>query len=324
VLLGVVFYFSGGRVVSTDDAYVKARRVDISARIGGSVASVDVKENQHVHKGQKLFELDRRARLIDVQDATARLNSAKLQVAALKATYRQRRADVQAAESSLAFRTRELKRQRKLAAGGVASQAQLERARNAYDDARQGLAAARQKESNALALLGGDADIDVDAHPAVQQAKAALDKAQLNLSYTVVDAPMDGIVSGVDRLQAGEHINANQPLFALSSDKQVWVEANFKETALTYMRPGQLATIHVDEFPRRSFHGRVDSFSPGTGASFSLLPPENATGNWIKVVQRVPVRIRIDDPDARWPLSAGLSATVDVDTHHSRLAALLP
>ena len=312
-------YFTGGRIVTTDDAYVQAAHVNISANIAGRVTKIFVKENQQVHQGDPLFELDDRDYLIALQDAKAKLASAKLQITALKATYFQRQADVTSAESTLLYQTREFARQQHLASKGIASQAQLELAQHELDDAREKLNAVKQEQKNVSSLLGKDLAMNINDHPTVLQAQAMLERAQLNLTYTVIKAPMDGIVSKVDRLQPGAYINAAAPVFSLISNTTVWVEANFKETELVYMRTGQQATIDIDAYPGRTFHGSVESLSSGTGSSFSLLPPENATGNWVKVVQRLPVRIDINDLDPKSPLHSGLSAVVKVDTHHSRL-----
>ena len=321
VLIAAIFYFTGGRIVSTDDAYVQAARVDISANIAGRVTKIFVKDNQPVHQGDPLFQLDDRDYLIALADASARLANARLQVAAMKATWLQRQADVLAAAATVRYQSREFERQKVLAAKGIASQAQLDVAQHALADATQKLSAVRQEQKNVGALLDNHLEANTGTHPTIQQAQAMLARAQLNLSYTVIKAPMDGIVSRVDLLQVGEYIHAAAPAFALISSNNVWVEANFKETALGYMRPGQQATIDIDAYPDRSFHGHVESLSPGTGSSFSLLPPENATGNWVKVVQRLPVRIHLDDLDPKRPLQSGLSAVVDVDTQHSRLKA---
>jgi membrane fusion protein (multidrug efflux system) len=317
--IAAVVYFTGGRIVSTDDAYVQAARVDISTNVAGRVTKIFVRENQQVHQGDPLFQLDDRDYLIAIEDAKAKLADARLQIGALKATYLQRQADARAAEATVLYQTREFERQKNLAAKGIASQAQLDQAQHALSDAEQRLIAAKQVKSNVRTLLSDDPALDIDEHPAVQQARAMLERAQLNLTYTLIKAPMDGIVSKVDQFQSGNYVNAAVPVFSLTSDKNVWVQANFKETELTHMRPGQQATIEVDAYPGSTFHGSVESLSSGTGSSFSLLPPENATGNWVKVVQRLPVRIHIDDPDPKQPLHSGLSAVVKVDTHHSRL-----
>jgi membrane fusion protein (multidrug efflux system) len=168
-----------------------------------------------------------------------------------------------------------------------------------------------------LAQLGGNPDIAIDDHPMVQRAKAALGIAEVDLADTVVKAPEDGIVTKVEQLQVGDYITAATPVFSMMSN-QVWVEANFKETELTHMRPGQTATVEVDTYPGVDFRGKVGSLSPGTGLTFSLLPPENATGNWVKVVQRLPVRLALESTDPDHPLRAGMSVTVEVDTKYRR------
>jgi len=317
-VVALTLYLLGGRYVSTDDAYVEAGRVDVSANISGRVISIAVHDNALVRKGDVLFTFDERPWRIKEEAAEARLAAARLQVAGLKATYLQRKADEKAAADTLLYEQKELKRQQSLAAEGISSARQLDEQRHALDAAQQGLTAAKQQTAQAFADLGGEPDAPIDSHPQVQEAKAALDDAQLNLSYTTVKAPIDGVVSKVEQLQVGDYVNAAQPLFALVSQNNMWVEANFKETDLTYMRPGQEASFVVDAFPGAEFKGKVESTSPGTGSSFSLLPPENSSGNWVKVVQRVPVRISIEGEHADLPLAAGMSVNVEVDTEHHR------
>jgi len=324
LLLFGFFYLTGGRYVATDDAYVQAARTDISSNIAGRVTAVNVHDNQVVHRGDVLFTLDDRELKIAVESAKAALQTARLQVGGLKATYQQHQADVKAAQDTVAYLKHEYERQQKLAAQGISSQIQLDQARHAYQDAIQQVSANTSQRANVSASLNNQPDIDVNIHPTVMTAQAVLDRAELNLSYATVRAPVDGIVTKVDQLQVGNYINAAVPVFTLLS-KQIWIDANFKETELTYMRVGQAATIEVDSYPGRTFHGKVESLSPGTGSSFALLPPENATGNWVKVVQRLAVRISIDDlgaADQDRPLHAGLSAYVAVDTQHRRIKSL--
>ena len=313
-----VLYLIGGRMVSTDDAYVDAARTQISANVAGRVIAVNVKDNQAVHQGDILFKLDDRPFAIAIEDAKAHLASARLQISAMKATYLQHQADVKAAKDTLDYQTREFKRQQTLSAKGISSKAQLDQAQHTFETAQQQVVAVEQQLENLRASLGGDPDIAVDEHPTVQAAKAALDRAELDLSYATIEAPADGIVTKVEQLQVGDYINASTPVFALVSDSDIWVEANFKETELTYMHPGQHADIEIDTYPGHRFTGTVASTSPGTGSSFSLLPPENASGNWVKVVQRLPVRIHIDTTGNDVQLHAGLSATVTVDTEARR------
>ena len=321
VLVGLgasVFYMMGGRYASTDDAYLQAARVAISCNVSGRVVEMDVHDNQPVHSGDLLFQIDPRPFQIAIQDAEARLAGAKLNVQASEAAYHQRQADERAARNTIAFRQDDFDRKQKLAADGITSRAQLDQAAHDLDVARQGLVAATQQTASALADLGGDTTATIDSRPAVREAQAALDRARLNLSYTPVRAPIDGIVTKVEQLQVGDYINAVVPLFALVSQQNMWVEANFKETDLAHMRPGQKAMFTVDAFPGTTFTGRVQSTSPGTGASFSLLPPENSSGNWVKVVQRLPVRLSIDSGQADLPLAAGMSVVAEVDTQHRR------
>ncbi len=317
VVGALIFYLTTGRYVSTDDAYIQAARTDISTEVSGRIAEIDVRDNQFVHKGDVLFRLDTPNFTINLADARAQLAAALLKVPSLQAAYRQRMADESGARSTLDYDQREFARQTELQAQGISSRAQLDQAKNNFQSAEQQLAATQQQTASALSDLGGDPNAAAASLPLVRQAQAALDHALLQMSYTIVHAPMDGIVAKVDQVQVGDHVNAATPLFALMSRSDMWVEANFKETDLTYMRPGQHATFSVDAYPGRTFTGRVLSTSPGTGSSFSLLPPENSSGNWVKVVQRLPVRLSIDD-NGEVPLAAGMSVEADVDTEHRR------
>jgi membrane fusion protein (multidrug efflux system) len=325
VLLGGGYWFlTTGRYVSTDDAYVDAARIAISNEVSGRVAEVDVRDNERVTAGQVLFKLDQRPFVIAVEEAKAQLAAVRLQIDAMKATYQQKKADAAATEATLVYQQRELERQQRLLTSGTASQAQYDQSNHAYKIAREQLASKEQDVASTLASLGGDPGIPVAQHPMVQHAQAALDRAELNLSYTVVRAPEAGIVTKVDQLQAGDWVQgvntgaAPTALFSLVSTERVWVTANFKETELTHMRPGQTATVEIDTYPDTVFQAEVQSLSPGTGLTFSLLPAENATGNWVKVVQRLPVRLSLEALDPNHPLAAGLSATVEVDTRHRR------
>lgn len=319
LIVAATIYLLTGRYVSTDDAYVQDARTEISSNVPGRVIEIAVRDNQMVSKDDILFKLDDRDFVNAVESARARLANAKLQITSLKATYRQREADMLATNATLAYLSKEFKRQQELAVSGISSIAQLDQARQSFISYEQQLNASKQDLDSVSASLDGNPDITPEEHPLVQQAQAEFDQAMLNLSYTVIQAPIDGTVAKVEQLQVGDYIKAAAPVFGLVSNADVWVEANFKETELTYMQPGQDATITVDIYPGRKFHGKVVSLSPGTGSSFSLLPPENATGNWVKVVQRLAVRISIEDRDPKKVLAMGLSAIVTVDTKHSRL-----
>ncbi len=309
---GLYVYLTSGRYQSTDDAYLRAAEVAISANVSGRVSEIDVHDNEQVHRGQVLFHLDDRPFRIAVEEARARLQGARLQVESLKADYRQRLADRRSAQSALAYAEREYRRESRLLSSGIASQSQVDKALLARSEAQQRVAAATQQITAALAKLGGQPDVAVDAHPLVQQAQAALDRAQLNLSYATVSAPADGIVTGVEHLQVGSYLPAATSAFVLVSNHDVWVEADFKENQLANMRPGESATVKIDAYPGKTFKAVVASITPGTGSQFSVLPPENATGNWVKVVQRLDVRLHLEGsmPAVR----SGLSAAVTVDT----------
>jgi len=312
---GAYFYIKGSRYQSTDDAYAQAATVSISANVGGRVSEIEVRDNELVQRGATLFRLDDAPFRIAVSDAAAHLADTRLQIESLKSTYRQRLVELRAARDTQSYAQQQYDRQTRLLASGIASQAQFDQAAHALDAARQQVANVQQQIGVALANLGGDPDIAPERHPLVAQAQAALDRAQLNLSYTVISAPTDGVVAKVEQLQVGDTIAASAPVFALVSTRDVWIEANFKEVQLARMRPGQAATIEIDRYPGRRFSAEVTSVSPSTGSQFSLLPPENATGNWVKVVQRVPVRLQLTQIEAGFLLQAGLSANVTVDTH---------
>ena len=304
------FLLTGGRYQSTDDAYVQAARTPISANVSARVVELDVKDNQQVHKGDVLFRLDDRDFKVTVAQAEAALATARLQVNTERATSGQQDAAVRVAEDALSYADRELARQKELVAGGVASQQQLDQARNAADEAKSRLAVAQQQAAAARTAAGDKSPID--QHPAVMQAQAALDRARLQLGYTVIRAPQDGVVTKVEQIQLGSYITGAQPLFWLVSGRP-YVEADFKESQLAKMRVGQAAEVEVDAYSGRRFNGRVASFSPGAGSTFSILPAQNATGNWVKVVQRLPVRIEFDQAPPE-TAAAGLSAKVKVDT----------
>ena len=316
--LAIYFYMSGGRYEKTDDAYVMAARTAISANVPGRVVELAVHDNQTVRRGDLLYRLDDAPFRIYVEEAAAQLAAATLQIESLKATYLQRQADLASAQETLAFQQSELDRQKRLIASGIASQAQVDRATHALDEARSRLAGVQHEITGVVAQLGGNPRIEPAKHPAVLQAQAALDRARLNLSYTTITAPSDGVVTRVEQLQVGNYVAASTPVFALVSTHDVWLEANFKEDQLGHVRAGQAASIKIDSYPGRTFKGKVASVSPGTGSQFSMLPAENATGNWVKVVQRLPVRIELEDLDPAYPLHAGLSANVNVDTRQQR------
>jgi membrane fusion protein (multidrug efflux system) len=313
VIAAVVAYFmiTGGKTQTTDDAYVQIAKAPVAPSIGGRVTDVYVHENEVVKRGQLLFRLDTRDLQATAEAAQATVANASLQVAALRANYQQQQAMVQAAKDQLAYATTEAAREKNLANVGVASQAQVDQANHAVLAARAQLAAAQQQAAQVLANLGGNPKLPAPAAPAVMQAQAQLDRAKLNIAYGTVVAPADGIVTRVDQMPVGTYLNASQTGFWLLSGVP-WIEANFKEDQLAHMKVGQPVTIKIDAYSG-ALKGHVASFSPGTGQAFSALPAQNATGNWVKVVQRLPVRIAFDRPPPDMAGRAGLSAKVTVD-----------
>ncbi len=311
-----VAYFFSGRYVSTDNAYLQAAKAGVNANLPGQVIEVYVKDNQAVQKGDKLFKLDDRPHKIALDNAKAQLTDARLKVLVLRATYLQALAKMREAEHNYNYAEREFERQKKLAASGISSDMQLNKASNDFQMVRQEYYASKEALAAALANLNNDPKIEQKDHPLVQEAQANWDRANLNLEYTLITAPFDGIVTKVDLLQPGDFIGAGEPVFAIISNENIWIEANFKETQITYMKPDQRVTIKMDAYPDLKLSGRIESLSPGTGSTFSLLPPENATGNWVKIIQRVPVRISLNKVPENVLLASGLSATVTVDTGH--------
>ncbi|WP_317153620.1 HlyD family secretion protein [Sphingopyxis indica] len=314
---GLFFYLRGGRYETTDNASFQSGLVSIAARVSGQAIAVEVHDNQHVRAGQVLFRIDPAPYQTAVDEAEAALANARTQVDALRANYRQGRSELGAARDQLTYASREAARQKALLGEGISSQNQYDQAILAQRTAGQAITTAREHNAGIEANLSGKVDGPIDQQPLVKSARAALDRARLNLGYTVIRAPQDGVVTKVNQLQVGNYVSASKPVFSLAAT-HIWVEANFKENQLDHMRIGQPASFKVDAFPSLHLTGRVASFSPGTGNSFSLLPPENATGNWVKVVQRLPVEFEIDAIPADVPLHAGLSVEVTVDTGHRR------
>jgi membrane fusion protein, multidrug efflux system len=312
--LGAGYYLVEEPYVWTDDAFVRAAKITLNARVAGQAVDIAVRDNQRVQQGQVLFRIDPEPYQIAVDQAEARLATARLEINGLKATYRQQEAELESAKDSTGYDEREYYRKKALVANDFTPREVYDRTETDLKVSRQRVASIEQQIANTVVALDGDPSIEVDRHPTVRAAKALLDRARLDLSYATVIAPDDGSVARVDDLQVGNFVNAGAAVFSLMSSRRIWVEANFRETGLTHMRPGQEATIKVDAYPGRIFRAHVVSMSPGTGSDFAVLPPENATGNWVKVVQRLPVRLEFDEIDPSAPLYSGLSVTVQVDT----------
>ncbi len=316
VIGGGWWYLTSGRYVSTDDAYGQADVLNVAPSIAGHVVEVDVHDNQYVKAGQVLFRIDDSIYLANRDRAKAALRSARLQVETMRATYRERQSELQTAQDTLNYSQREYNRQAGLLATHTVSQSQFDQARHAFDVAKSQVSSAQEQVAAALAGLGGNADIPTNQHPMVEQAQAQLDLAEIDIDNTVVRAPENGTVTLVNKLPLGTYLTPAMPTFALVGTDNVWVEANYKETDLTHMKVGQKATVDIDAYPDITFDAHVQSLSPGTGSEFSVLPAQNATGNWVKVVQRLPVRLVIDNPDPNRPLRAGMSVNVTVDTNY--------
>jgi len=322
-VFGAAYYLVEEPYVTTDDAFVRAAKITLNARVAGQAVEIAVRDNQHVRQGQVLFRIDPEPYQIAVDQADARLRSARIQINSLKATYRQQQAELESARDTAVFDEREYNRKKALVANDFTPREVYDQTETTLKVSRQHVASVEQQIANTVAALDGDPNIEVDRHPTVRAAKAQLDRAKLDLSYATVTAPDDGTVARVDDLQVGNFVNAGAAVFSLMSSRRIWIEANFRETGLTHMRPGQEATIDVDAYPDRKFKAHVVSMSPGTGSDFAVLPPENATGNWVKVVQRLPVRLELDEIDPRSPLFSGISVTARVDTGYRTLRHLL-
>lgn len=311
-------YMTSGRYVSTDNAYVKADMVSVSPDVGGRIVAVFVKQNQSVKAGDPMFQIDPAPYELALAEADAQLAAAESSIRALKAKYEMTVAQIGLGRSSIDYYDREYRRQSALAKRSFASQANLDTARHNYDTSVQLLSVMRQSLEQISAQLDGKPDAPVDEHASYRSAKAQRDNAALNLERATVRAPFDGVAGR--QPQVGDNVSPGVPVVSLVSNEQVWVEANFKETDLTNVHPGQTATIHIDTYPNHDWTGHVASISQATGAEFSILPAQNATGNWVKVVQRIPVRVAIDRHREDPVIRAGMSVEVEIDTHSSAAA----
>ncbi len=319
VLAGALFAFmTGGRYVSTDNAYVHAGKLTVATDVSGIVANVAVKESQKVEKGQVLFTLDQEPFRIALAGAEANLGAVRNQLMTLQATYRQKQAQVDQAKTDVAFYETNFQRQQDLLKRGVASQAAFDQAKRDLDAARERVLVAQSDAEATLATLGGNPASKIEENPTYLAAQAQVDKAKRDLLRTTVLAPIPGVVTNVDALQVGEYLPAAQAAFSLVSSADIWIEANPKESDLTYLKPGEKAVVTIDAYPGREWQATVTSLSPATGTEFSVLPAQNATGNWVKVVQRVPIRLAVQLPPDAPELRTGMSANVEIDTGHRR------
>jgi membrane fusion protein, multidrug efflux system len=317
VILATLFvWLSSGRYVSTDNAYVKGDRAQIATELSGIIVEVPVQENQHVSRGQLLFKLDDQSYRHALTRIESEMETTRADIRGLRAQWRTKREEIKAASSQLNFAQAEFDRQSDLAEKKFASTQKLEETRMGLEVARQRISAAQEDLQRIEAALAGDPKIHTDDHPRVKQMMAAREEALLQLRRTTIESPLDGIVS--KRPVPGSYATAGVPIMVVVADTDLWIEANFKETELTLVRPGQQAIIKVDTYPDAECTGKVASISQATGAEFAVLPPQNASGNWVKVVQRIPVRVAVSCREGDPPLRVGMSTTVEIDTGHSR------
>jgi membrane fusion protein (multidrug efflux system) len=316
---GAYWYVTGGRIMSTDDAYVDADKVGVSTDISGIVQDVDVRDNQHVTAGQVLYRLDPLQFQIALDNAKANLAETALSINAMKEDYKRMLSDVTAEQAQVDLDQINYNRQNMLLRSATASQAMFDQTNYSLLDDKSKLESLRQQAATQLARLDGKADIETTQHPQYLQVKAQVDEAQRELDHTVVKAPFAGIVTNVPSIAPGKYLAASVTAFYLVATDHAWVEVEPKETQMTSVRTGQPVTVTVDTYPDVQWHGTVESISPAGAQEFQLLPAQNTSGNWVKVVQRIPLRVRIDISDASQPpLRAGMSVEVDVDTGRTR------
>jgi len=323
ILAALALWLSGGRYVSTENAYVKADIAQISAEVSGRLLEVHVEDHAEVKAGDLLLTLDAEPFRVALNRAEAELDAMREQVRTLTASWHEAQSELREAESKVAYWNTQLGRQKTLTERGIVSSSKFEEVESNATAAEDRATVMRRRLERVAAQLGGNPDRPEAEHPMVRQKQAERERLALDLAHTEIRAPLAGTAVNV-RLQRGEQIKAATPLFALVAATRPWVEANFKETELTHVRKGQAAQVQLDIYPDVVWQAEIESISPATGAEFAVLPPQNASGNWVKVVQRLPVRLRLLAQPGEPPLRAGMTATVRVDTERqSRLSRLL-
>ncbi len=319
------YWLHGGRYVSIDNAYVRAAKVAVATDVSGTVTEVSVREGQVVRKGDVLFRINPRKFEIAVEGAKARMAEVALSLRAMKVDYQRMLRDIEAKQAQVQSDEAAYERYANLVRGGSVTRADYDEAKFRLAANRAVLASLKELAQVQLARLGGDPEVDVTTMPQYLLAKSQVDEAQRQLDDTVFTAPFNGVATQVESLQPGMYLASATPAFGLVSHERVWVEASPKETDLTHVKMGDPVTVTVDTYPGRTWTGVVESIAPASGAEFSVLPAQNASGNWVKVVQRIPLRVRVErkpgDPDLR----AGMSVVVSIDTGHVRhVSDLLP
>ena len=316
-LVGGAVWLHGGRTVGTDDAYVKADIAQIAPEVSGRVVEVLVHDHETVEAGTPLVKIDPAPFRLALDKAEADLDGARTTVETARAQWSETQSELAEVNSQAEYLERQAARQQALAATGAASVTKLEEAQNAAVVARDRVGVVKKRLARMLAALMGNPDIATDDHPLVREKKAERDRAALDLARTTILAPVSGTAVNV-KLQPGEQVRAMTPLFVVVAKTRPWVEANMKETDLTYVTPGQKASVVLDVYPDVTWEAEIDSISPATGAEFAILPPQNASGNWVKVVQRLPVRVRLLPHPGEPPLRAGMTATVTIQIGRER------
>ncbi|MEM6663592.1 MAG: HlyD family secretion protein [Pseudomonadota bacterium] len=316
-IAGLYIYMSTGRYVTTENAYVKTDLIIVTAEVSGRVTEVGVADNQIVGPGDLLFRLDDRRLTVERDRRAADLGAARQRVVALRARHQTKLAELAAATADAEFLRTELARSERLRTNGTISEFRVLEVRRESARAETALEVIRQEIAEVVADLGGSLNRPINAHPDVQRAIADLEQAELDLDSATVSAPAASVAANV-RLQIGEYVEEGTPILSLVRNDVFWVEANLKETDLTHLSVGQQAVLEIDAYPGVEWPAEVASLSPATGAEYALLPPQNASGNWVKVVQRVPVRLALSPPDDAPPLRAGMSVSVSIDTRHER------
>jgi len=307
----------GGRYITTENAYVKADIVQVAPEVAGRIAEVAVRDHNRVAAGDVLLRLDPEPFRLAVERAEAELDTARTLVETARATYRETQSELGELQARADYLGRQARRQQDLHARGVAAPTKMEETQNDADVARERINVVRQRLVRLLTTLKGNPDLPIDEHPTVRERITERDQALLDLRRTTLTAPIGGTVVNM-RLQRGEQVKAATPIFALVSERRPWVEANLKETTLAHVTVGQAVDVVLDLYPDVTWTGVVESISPATGAEFAILPPQNASGNWVKVVQRLPVKIQLQPFAGEPPLRAGITATVAIDTGRQR------
>ncbi len=316
-LIGGALWLHGGRTVGTEDAYVKADIAQVAPEVSGRVVQVLVRDHQVVEAGAPLLKMDSAPFRLSLDKAEAELDNARTTVETARAQWLETQSELAEVESQADYLARQATRQQALAATGATSVTKLEEAQNAAGVAKDRIGVVKRRLARMLAALVGNPDIATDEHPLVRERRAERDRAALDLARTTIAAPIGGTAVNV-KLQPGEQVRAMTPLFVVVAKTRPWVEANMKETDLTYVEPGQKAKVVLDIYPDFAWTAEVDSISPATGAEFAILPPQNASGNWVKVVQRLPVRVRLLPHSGEPPLRAGMTATVTIEIGRQR------